>query len=52
MLQCILREMRTEIGFINGAIVHEGEALGIAIPVNLILTSLVKAIHTSYGERV
>jgi len=48
MLQDVLNKKRTEIDFINGAIVREGAALGIATPVNLTLTSLVQAIQETY----
>jgi 2-dehydropantoate 2-reductase len=52
MLQDVLNKKRTEIAVINGAIVREGEALGIATPVNAVLTSLVEAIQKTYGERL
>jgi len=42
MLQDILRKRRTEIDFINGAIVSEGEKLGIPTPLNRVLWNLVK----------
>jgi 2-dehydropantoate 2-reductase len=51
MLQDVLNKKMTEIAFINGAIVREGEALGISTPVNLVLTSLVKALQETYRER-
>ncbi len=50
MLQDILSKKRTEIDFINGAIVRQGKALGIATPVNEVLTNIVKTIETSYGK--
>jgi 2-dehydropantoate 2-reductase len=52
MLQDVLKEKETEVDAINGAIVREGEALGIATPVNLTLTSLVHAIQETYRERI
>jgi 2-dehydropantoate 2-reductase len=52
MLQDVLKEKETEVDAINGAIVREGEALGIATPVNLILTNLIHAIQETYGERM
>jgi len=52
MLQDVLNKKKTEISFINGAVVREGKALGIATPVNRTLTSLVEAIQASYGDRV
>jgi 2-dehydropantoate 2-reductase len=48
MLQDVLNKKRTEIDFINGAIVREGAALGIPTPVNFTLTSLVQAIQETY----
>ena len=48
MLQDILRKKRTEIDFINGVIVRQGQELGIATPVNSILVDLVKTIEASY----
>ena len=52
MLQDVLRQRITEVDFINGAIVHEGNALGIPTPVNLTLTALVKAIQETYDQRI
>ena len=52
MLQDVLKQSITEVAFINGAIVREGEALGISTPVNHTLTCLVQAIQETYGERV
>lgn len=43
MLQDVLRGKRTEIDFINGAVVREAERLGLAVPVNRMLTDLVHA---------
>jgi 2-dehydropantoate 2-reductase len=51
MLQDVLKEKLTEIDFINGAIVREGQAMGILTPVNLTLTSLVQVIQKTYPER-
>lgn len=50
MLQDVLSKKRTEIDFINGAIVRQGRALGIATPVNEVLTNLVKTIELSYNK--
>jgi 2-dehydropantoate 2-reductase len=52
MLQDVLKQDITEVGFINGAIVREGKALGISTPVNETLTCLVQAIQETYQERV
>jgi 2-dehydropantoate 2-reductase len=50
MLQDVLNKKETEIDFINGAIVMEGEMLGIPTPANRTLAYLVKAIEESYQE--
>ncbi len=42
MLQDILRKKRTEVDFINGAIVSEAEKIGIPTPLNRALWNLVK----------
>ncbi len=52
MLQDVLNQRETEVDAINGAIVREGDALGIPTPVNLTLTSLVHAIQETYHERI
>jgi len=44
MLEDILRRRPTEIEFINGAVVREGEALGVPVPVNKVLTGLVSVL--------
>ena len=49
MLQDVLNNKRTEIDFINGAIVRQGKSLGIPTPVNGVLADLVRTIETSYG---
>ncbi len=48
MLQDVLNKRPTEIDSINGAVVREGEALGIPTPINLALTSLVRVIQQTY----
>jgi 2-dehydropantoate 2-reductase len=48
MLQDVLRKRRTEIDFINGVIVRQGQELGIPTPVNSLLVNLVKTIEDSY----
>lgn len=42
MLQDILRKKRTEVDFINGAIVSEAEKIGISTPLNRALWNIVK----------
>jgi len=48
MLQDILRKKRTEIDFINGVIVRQGQELGIPVPVNQVLVDLIKTIEATY----
>ena len=45
MLQDILSGKKTEIDYINGAIVSEGSKYNISTPYNDILTRLVKALE-------
>lgn len=52
MLQDILSNNKTEIDFINGAIVRQAKALNIPTPVNEVLTNLVKTIEESCKARV
>ena len=47
MLQDVLNGKLTEIQMINGAIVREGKALGIATPVNMVLTNLITFIQNN-----
>jgi len=48
MGQDVDNRRRTEIDFINGAIVREGKALGIPTPVNMTLTYLIKTIEAGF----
>lgn len=50
MLQDVLSGKRTEIDFINGAIVRQGKSLGIPTPVNEVLANIVKTIEASYDH--
>jgi 2-dehydropantoate 2-reductase len=50
MLQDVLNKRPTEIDFINGAVVREGQALGIPTPINRTLTSLVRVIQQTYSS--
>ena len=49
MLQDVLNKKRTEIDFINGAIVRQGAGCNIPTPANSILTNLVKTIESTYS---
>ena len=52
MLQDVLNKKRTEIDFINGAIVRQGKSLGIPTPVNEVLTRLVRTIESNYARQL
>lgn len=52
MLQDILRGKATEIDVINGAIVAKGAEIGVATPVNLLITQLIKALEATVDHRV
>ena len=51
MLQDILNGKKTEIDYINGAIVAEGASCGVATPYNQILTRLVKALEIQQSSQ-
>jgi 2-dehydropantoate 2-reductase len=51
MLQDFDRKRRSEIDFINGAIVREAEALGLEAPVNRALTRLVRVLDTLHEQQ-
>lgn len=51
MRQDIERGRRTEIDFINGAIVREGAVLGVPTPVNFALTSLIKGLEAGARQK-
>ena len=50
MLQDVLKKKRTEIDFINGAVIRQAKALNIPTPVNEVLTNLVKTVESSYDK--
>lgn len=52
MLQDVLKGKRTEIDYINGAIVRQGRNLGISTPVNSVLTDLIKTVELSYDKYI
>jgi 2-dehydropantoate 2-reductase len=48
MLQDVMKKRKTEIDVINGAIVEEGEKLGVDTPVNKVITNLIKVREKTY----
>ena len=52
MLQDVLKQKRTEIEQINGAIVRLGAEHGVPTPANETLVDLVKTLQESYEERI
>ena len=52
MLQDVLRERRTEVAYINGALAREAEEVGMPLPVNGLINALVMATEQSYATRV
>ena len=52
MLQDVLNRRVTEVEFINGAIVKQGDVLGVPTPANHILTCLVRVIQQTYEESI
>lgn len=52
MLQDVLKKKRTEVDYINGAIVSEGQKLRLNTPVNQSLTFLVKTLEASYDKQI
>jgi 2-dehydropantoate 2-reductase len=51
MLQSLEKGSKTEIDFINGAVVREGERLGIPTPVNRALVACIKGIERQMADR-
>lgn len=49
LLQDLRRGRRTEVDYLNGKIVEEGEALGIATPVNRAIWGMVRALEATQG---
>jgi 2-dehydropantoate 2-reductase len=52
MLQDVLKKKKTEIDFINNVIVRQGQSLGIPVPINSTLVSLIKTIESSYDQKI
>jgi 2-dehydropantoate 2-reductase len=48
----VLKENKTEIEQINGAVVREARRLKIPTPVNETLVSLVRTLEESYAKRI
>lgn len=51
MYQDILAKRQTEIDYINGALVREGEALGVEAPLNRAIASLIKGLEATSSVR-
>ena len=51
MFQDVLKGRTTEVEFINGAVVHEAEALGMQVPVTKVLYQLVSIYQQTYPYR-
>jgi len=52
MLQDVLKKKKTEIDFINGAIIRQGSSYNIPTPTNEFLTNLIKTIESSYDKQL
>ncbi len=52
MLQDVHRQRRTEVDAINGAVVREGEVLGVATPINTVLAELIRGVEHTYAARI
>ena len=50
MLQDVRRQKKTEINYINGAVVNLAARHGVAAPVNEVLTALVKSLEAGYSS--
>ena len=50
MLQDILAKRQTEVDFMNGAIVHWGEKIGVPTPLNRAVWQLIKGLEHSWTE--
>jgi 2-dehydropantoate 2-reductase len=50
MLQDVLAKRQTEVDFMNGAIVKEGETLGVPTPLNRALWQLIKGLEHSWQD--
>ena len=52
MLQDVRRQRRTEIDAINGAVVQQGEAVGVTAPTNRLLATLVRGLEQTHSVRI
>ena len=52
MLQDVHRRRRTEVDALNGAVVKEGQAVGISTPINTALAELIRGIEQTYQARI
>ncbi|MBI5873461.1 MAG: 2-dehydropantoate 2-reductase [Candidatus Omnitrophica bacterium] len=52
MLSDVLKKKKTEIDFLNGVIVRQGESLGIRTPVNALLVDLIETIESRYAFEI
>ncbi|MGH9500495.1 MAG: ketopantoate reductase family protein [Terriglobales bacterium] len=50
MLQDVLARRQTEVDFMNGAIVKQGEAVGVATPLNKAIWALIKGLEHSWKD--
>jgi 2-dehydropantoate 2-reductase len=50
MLQDVLAGRQTEVDFMNGAIVKQGEQVGVATPLNHAMWCLIKGLEHSWTE--
>jgi 2-dehydropantoate 2-reductase len=52
MLADILAQKRTEIDYLNGAIVRQADSLGLKAPVNALLVDIIKTLESGYQDQV
>ncbi|MFH2146052.1 MAG: 2-dehydropantoate 2-reductase [Candidatus Omnitrophota bacterium] len=52
MLQDVLKKKKTEIDYINGAIVRQAKSFNLPAPTNLMLTNFIKTIESTYDKQV
>ena len=50
MLQDVLAKRQTEVDFMNGAIVQQGEKIGVPTPLNKALWQLIKGLEHSWKD--